>query len=66
MNVSEPLSIASQFTWLQVLSERKPFKMYDNKYNWKFEMDKSTNFENVSLYEDIDQLYSFRKLKNVP
>ena len=29
-------------------------------------MDKSTNFENVSLYEDIDQLYSFRKLKNVP
>ena len=66
MNVSEPLSIASQFTWLQVLSERKSFKMYDNKYNWKFEMDKSTNFENVSLYEDIDQLYSFRKLKNVP
>ena len=59
MNVSEPLSITSQFTWLQVLSEKKPFKMYDNKYNSKFEMDKSTNFENVSLYEDIDHGMNF-------
>ena len=52
MNVSEHLYIASQFTWLQVLSEKKPFKM-------KFEMDKSTNFENVSLYEDIDHDLNF-------